>query len=373
MSTVLKEQNHRGSAAGSSPADAGSPPSAAHETLSHRRLAFVAPRFAHDPDWPWLTRIGTFALCRFQRRTIVNDYEPLPKLTKPFQQWQYFAAGRALRDADVAFLFSPEVAMGMTGPLARLHRRAKCIYVGLHQDGPLELSYIDRVGAALRRCAAVCILTEAERELYIPRYGLDPARAHVVPIHTDHADGYGIYSDPTPEPQPYVLAMGSPNRVFRPTVEQCVKRNIPIVVITRPWHASDDLDELAHLGAKVITDADMTRAMTYLKHARLSVFDFVRTEYASGFITLVHSMFLRTPIVSSDCLGIPEHVVDQQTGFVVPHGDAAALGEAIDAVWSDDARAARFAEAGFERAKQRHSLESAAESYAALAERVQRD
>jgi len=368
MTTVLKKPDHRNVRAEQrvkSSMSPATPPAAG--ALDGRRLGFVAPRFRHDPDWPWLSRIGPLARCAFTRRSIVNDFEPVPKLTRPYLWWQYAAAGRAMRGCDAAFLFSPEVAMGLTGPLARLHRHAPCIYVGLHQDAPLEQRYIDRVGAALQRCAAVGILTEAERALYIPRYGLEPDRAHVVPIHTDHAAGYDRYGNESPEPEPYVLAMGSPNRVFRPTVQQCAQRDIPVVVITRPWHKGDDLDELAQLGAKVITDADMTKALTYLKHARLSAFDFVRTEYASGFITLVHSMFLRTPIVSSDCLGIAEHVVDAQTGRVVEHGDATALGEAIEQVWNDVALAEQFADAGYERAQQRHALEAAAQRYYAIA------
>jgi hypothetical protein len=332
-----------------------------------RRLAFVAPKFRHDPDWPWLTKVDPLSACSFTRRTIVNDFEPMPKLTKLYQQWQYFHAGRAVRSAEAAFLLSYDVVMGMTGPAARLHRHMPCIYMGLHQDSPLEPAFIEKLGSALRRCAAVSILTEEERQLYIPRFGLDAAHAHIVPIHTDHAGGYGKYSDVSPQPQPYVLAMGSPNRVFKPTAMQCAKRNIPLVVITRPWHSNDDLDELANLGATVITDADMSKALTYLKHAKLTAFDFVRTEYASGFITLVHSMFLHTPIVAGNCVGIPEHVVDGQTGFVVAHNDPDAMGRAIERIWSDAALASQLAQQAALRAQQRHSLEAAAEAYARIA------
>ncbi len=342
-------------------------PAASRNTLRAHRLAFIAPRFKHDPEWPWLTRIGPLAECAFTRRTIVNDFAPFSKLTKPYQQWQYWNAGRAIREAEAAFLFSYDVVMGMTGRAARLHRHMPCIYMGLHQDSPLEQSFINKLSAALQRCAAVAILTEEERALYVPRFGLDPEHSHVVPIHTDHADGYGMYGPQSPESQPYVLAMGSPNRVFKPTVLECAKRKIPIVIITRSWHVHDDLDELADLGAMVITDANMNKALTYLKHARLIAFDFVRTEFASGFITLVHSMFLKTPIVSSHCVGIPEHVVDGQTGYVVGHTDAAALGDAIDRVWSDDQLAGELAEHGLQRAQQRHSLEAAAQRYFEIA------
>lgn len=361
MATVLEHPGH---------VESGTAAHATTGALAGNRLAFIASRFRHDPDWPWLSRIDPLARCTFTRRTIVNDFEPMPKLTKPYQQWQYWKAGRSIRGAKAAFLFSYDVVLGMTGPAARLHRHMPCIYSGLHQDSPLEPAFIAKLGSALRKCAAVTILTEEERQLYIPRFGLDASKANVVPIHTDHARGYGMYSDESPEAQPYVLAMGSPNRVFRPTVLECAKRDIPIVVITRPWHAGDDPDELVQLGATVITDADMNKALTYLRHAKLTAFDFVRTEYASGFITLVHAMFLGTPIVSSQCVGIPEHVIDGETGFVVGHGDAAALGEVVEQVWSDESLAQRLASAGLKRAQQRHSLEAAAASYASVAASV---
>lgn len=334
------------------------------------QLAFVSARFKHDPDWPWLTGVEPLSRCAFTRTTIENDFERAPKLTKLYQQWQYFKACRRSRRADATFLFSYDIAMGMTGPAARLHRASPCIYVGMHQDKPLEQSFIDKLSHALRRFAAVAILTDEERQLYIPRFGLDPAKTHVVPLHTDHAHGYDMYPDQSPHPEPYVLSMGSPNRVFKPTVLECAQRKIPIVIITRPWHKGDDLNELKALGAIVITDADMMKSLTYLKHAQMTVFDFDRTEYASGFITLVHAMFLRTPIVASNCVGIPEHVVDEKTGFVVPHDDQPALGVAIERLWNDSVLSMQFAHEGFVRAQDRHSLEAAAKAYYALAQRV---
>lgn len=334
------------------------------------RLAYVSPRFKHDPDWPWLTAVEPLSQCSFARTTIENDFERAPKLTKLYQQWQYFKAGGRSRRADATFLFSYDVVMGMTGPAARLHRKSKCIYVGMHQDSPLEDTFMQKLGKALNRCAAVAVLTDEERQLYIPRFGLDPATTHVVPIHTDQAQGYGMYPEQSPHPEPYVLSMGSPNRVFKPTVLECAQRKIPIVVITRPWHKGDDLEELKQAGATVITDADMMKALTYLKHAQMTAFDFDRTEFASGFITLVHAMFLRTPIIASNCVGISEHVVDQKTGFVVPHGDQPALGAAIERLWNDAVLSMQFAHEGFERAQERHSLAAAAKTYYALAQRV---
>jgi glycosyltransferase involved in cell wall biosynthesis len=53
---------------------------------------------------------------------------------------------------------------------------------------------------------------------------------------------------------------------------------------------------------------------------------------------LLESMSMGVPVVSSNLGGIPEIVIDGETGFMVPPGDQAALADAIEAVWSDQDR-----------------------------------
>jgi glycosyltransferase involved in cell wall biosynthesis len=69
-------------------------------------------------------------------------------------------------------------------------------------------------------------------------------------------------------------------------------------------------------------------------------------------LVLFEAMACETPVVCSNVGGMPELVVDGVTGLVVPSGDSAALGAAVEALLDDPARARRMGEAG-----RRHVLE----------------
>ena len=78
-------------------------------------------------------------------------------------------------------------------------------------------------------------------------------------------------------------------------------------------------------------------------------------------------MFLRTPFILTQCLGMAEHVIDGETGYITPHDDEPALREGIERLWSNPDLADRFGEAAYRRAQDRHSLQAAAEMFYRLA------
>src|SRR5262249_8385776 len=63
-------------------------------------------------------------------------------------------------------------------------------------------------------------------------------------------------------------------------------------------------------------------------------------------VSLIEALAAARPVVATAVGGVPEVVIDDETGLTVPSGDAAALAEAIVALLRDPARAARLAEAG---------------------------
>jgi starch synthase len=75
-----------------------------------------------------------------------------------------------------------------------------------------------------------------------------------------------------------------------------------------------------------------------------------------GLINL-EAMACGTPVVASRVGGIPEVVVDGETGWLVEPGDAAALGRALRHALADPGRARRMGEAGRQRVEGHFSWE----------------
>jgi len=335
-----------------------------------RSLAFVAPRHPDGSDWPWITRIGPMRRHRFAATYIENTFIPWPKATAVAVRWRYLQAARNIRSAELAFIFSTDIGRGLSRPPASLITAPPLVYVGFTQDGPWPEKKVHDLARALGRCAAVTVFSEDERRLYIDRYRLDSSRVHLIPIHTDETQQYRQYQGENPRPEPYVLSLGSPNRRFTPIARACKSLGIPLVIITRPTHKLDSLDELASLGAEIITNADKPRSLNYLKHARFSVMGFDTPELPGAFTTLIHGMFLGTPSVVTSCLGMSDYVVNGVNGLVTSHGDEATLQRAIENLWNDPSLVERFAIAGRERAENLYSLEAAAVRFDLLVEQV---
>ena len=66
---------------------------------------------------------------------------------------------------------------------------------------------------------------------------------------------------------------------------------------------------------------------------------------------IMEAMATGLPVVSTNVGGIPEMVIENETGFLVQPGDIAAIAGAIQTVINDCSLAARVGHAGYERAK----------------------
>jgi colanic acid/amylovoran biosynthesis glycosyltransferase len=81
---------------------------------------------------------------------------------------------------------------------------------------------------------------------------------------------------------------------------------------------------------------------------------------------IMEAMAAGLPVVSTSIGGIPEMVIQNETGFLVPPGDVAALGRAIECLLDDMGLARRFGERGFQRASELFSIEKNVRSLLAL-------
>jgi glycosyltransferase involved in cell wall biosynthesis len=338
-------------------------------------FVFVAPRHPDGSDWPWLSRIGPMQRHSWSAIYIENTWKRWERASKPYVRWQYARAMRRIARADVAFFFSTDINVGMTRWPSRLFRLPRRIYVGFTQDGVWPQQKVGLLSHAMQQLDAVTVFSEDERQLYLQRFGLQAERTHLIPIHTDETGDYSQYPDALPadasvQRDGYVLSLGSPNRRFTPIARACQALKVPLVIITRPWHKNDSLDELARMGATIITNADKMKSLTYLRCARAAVMAFETDQLPGAFTTLIHGMFMRTPSVVTACLGMSDYVVNNDNGLIAPHGDEDALRRAIERLWSEDGLAERMGEAGYQRAQRLYSLEAAATRHEALARQV---
>ncbi len=81
---------------------------------------------------------------------------------------------------------------------------------------------------------------------------------------------------------------------------------------------------------------------------------------------IMEAMATGLPVVSTTIGGIPEMVVENQTGVLVPPGDVAALADAIEKVISDRSLGQLLGQAGYERAQKLFSIEKNVRELCAL-------
>jgi colanic acid/amylovoran biosynthesis glycosyltransferase len=72
---------------------------------------------------------------------------------------------------------------------------------------------------------------------------------------------------------------------------------------------------------------------------------------------IMEAMATGLPVISTNIGGIPEMVLQNETGFLVQPGDAPAIADAIEKVINDPSSAQRLGQAGYERAEALFSIE----------------
>src|SRR6188472_684195 len=81
---------------------------------------------------------------------------------------------------------------------------------------------------------------------------------------------------------------------------------------------------------------------------------------------IMEAMATGLPVVSTNIGGIPEMVIENETGFLVQPGDAAGMADAIEKIINDCSSAARLGHSGHERARALFSIEKNVRELCAL-------
>jgi glycosyltransferase involved in cell wall biosynthesis len=127
---------------------------------------------------------------------------------------------------------------------------------------------------------------------------------------------------------------------------------------TRLERLARDLDvapRVIFLGA---VPHDVSRAL-----AACSVLVVLPAYWEAFGIAALEAMMAEKPVVASNTGGLPEIVVDGQTGFLVPPGDAAGFADAIQALFAHPERAAAMGHRGRERAERHFTWTRTADEY----------
>lgn len=97
---------------------------------------------------------------------------------------------------------------------------------------------------------------------------------------------------------------------------------------------------------------------------------FVLSSITEGLsVVLLEAMASSVPVVATDTAGTAETVVDGETGYIVPIGDRSELVAGMERLAADERRRL-FGERGYERARERFSIERTIRSYLDVYERA---
>ena len=81
---------------------------------------------------------------------------------------------------------------------------------------------------------------------------------------------------------------------------------------------------------------------------------------------IMEAMATGLPVVSTNIAGIPEMIIENETGFLIQPGDAVAMADAIETMIDDCSSAARVGQSGYERARTLFSIEKNVRDLCAL-------
>jgi starch synthase len=181
------------------------------------------------------------------------------------------------------------------------------------------------------------------------RYDIGPDRLRVIPfgiIPPDPAPPVAIDRDALPEITFTGTSLQRKGgiallRAYRTRLRgQCVLN----LVTPEPVEPTD--------GVRVYSDIRPGDPRLVAMLARSAVFA-LPSEIDKSPYSVLEAMFAGLPVVSTDVGGIPEMVVDGETGFLVPPDDDAAIADAIEKLLGDDVRRAAMGRASRARAYER--------------------
>lgn len=215
------------------------------------------------------------------------------------------------------------------------------------------------------------VFSRFERGLYAETLGLPEARIRFLPWAME-APIPGPESPLPPDlrARGYLSAIGGEGRDYALLAE--VMRARPdqrMVIVARPYSLSG-----IRFPENVTVFTNLPGPVTWriAADARALAIPLKTETTACGHITMVGAQLLGLPLIVTRSQGVADYVTPDQTAQIVPAGDAAALGAALDRVLEDPADLQRMAAAAKAKAQVENALSTWVAYFSDLATRFDR-
>ncbi|MBN1461154.1 MAG: GT4 family glycosyltransferase PelF [Armatimonadetes bacterium] len=221
---------------------------------------------------------------------------------------------------------------------------------------PLRSGLIGR--AKYRLCDRIICISEAIRRQCLAG-GIPEAKLAVIPDFVDcrHFDPSLVSAEPTGA-RPTILTMGrlapeKGHRILLRAMREVVRR-VPESRLLICGEGEERAALEAQCAALGLTDTVEFAGFVSDSRAALARADiFVMPSLFEGLgVAVLEAMAMARPVVATDAGGLPESVIDGETGRVVPRGNAGALAEAMLSMLDDTTAAQSMGATGRARAKE---------------------
>jgi phosphatidylinositol alpha-1,6-mannosyltransferase len=246
------------------------------------------------------------------------------------------------------------------------------------------LSPLRRLG--LRSATALTAISDFTARKMVETQGVDAARIQVVPcvITSEllHANGNGRKSHSSHNSKKTLLAVGRLDSRERHkgfdevilALQRLAQSDADVVfVVAGDGDDKNRLQELASkrgLSDRVIFKGTVSDPELIDLYKSCDVFLMPSSQEGFG-IVFLEAMAFNKPVIGGNHGGTPEVILDNETGFLVEHGDVAALADKIGILLRDPELCKRMGEAGRRRVEENFTFESLRETLRGLLTRLQ--
>ena len=217
-----------------------------------------------------------------------------------------------------------------------------------------------------RRHLRFLCLSESLRQRLVQAHGIPEGRVFNI--------GYGVdtrFFQPASAPKSGtgpIVSAGMANRDYRTLAAAVTGLNAETkIAADSAWFRSDlDIAGMAlPPGVEVRSYGNYAGLRRLYAEALCVVVPLRPAVHACGYAVIAEAMAMGKPVITTDIAGRSDYLVDGETGFYVPPGDAAALRARIVQLQSDPALAERLGQNARRLIEERYTLEAATDRVAA--------